>query len=175
MEVMSQPSKQQSHSRSIRVDILSSDRFHAANVWLGVFKAGPLCPKQLLEEANIHTLFERSIAEGLSEDQPMMLADTSIPNQPKTIFLIPESTETRLSIDQAIQTIKSWSPSSVGIYISDEQTSLFSHMLEQLIQHTTITHLAIIPGSAGYNSALNVAHSLRQKMLKDHVQLSVFH
>jgi hypothetical protein len=57
--------------------VTKPDETHQCNFWIGLFKKGSCSASELLEGENIDEVYEKAAKKGLSDDEPILLSDTS--------------------------------------------------------------------------------------------------
>ncbi len=171
-------------ARKVAIHLISDTDAHSECFWLGLFHRGSLTPPELLEHQSISQLFDEAASKGLKEQGPVMLSD-ALGTKTRYVYLLPEprgSEESKADwVNQLVETVKSWSPPKVGIYLSKELLGkdltheLLINILKKLIQNSQSTDYYLIPGTHGVNSILNTSLEIKSELTSDKLWIYVFH
>lgn len=169
--------------RPVTLRLVATEADADCNFWVGLARKGDNIPSGLME-GDIPSILAKAAAEGLTEEGPLMLSD-SLQTPPRYIYLLPVPDENFREqtqwIKNLVDTIQSWSPESAGFYFAPELLSsrhchqLLSQILRQLILASNTSSFYLLIGSHGMNAVLNNALRLRSELIKDSVNLYVFH
>lgn len=165
--------------------ITRPEEVHNCHFWVGLYRQGALRATDLLSLPSIEDIYHCAATEGVRDQEPILVADTS--NLPaKGFYLLP--THGRHQTDQAeietmVQSIatalEAIKPQRVGLYFSPElmdKTScglLLKHCLLKLRDANT-REFYLYAGAHGVNTVLNTALEVKM-MLVDQEEVLVFH
>lgn len=163
---------------------ISSDHELECFFWMGLFKGGTLNPQDIYEFGSIEEIFESVATEGVREEaEPLMITDTSV-NPARVVYLVPSSPGQGLSserIEDVTHTLRSWAPTSLGLYLSAEicgqelASELLQKILRRLIVETPIKRFYLLAGKLGVNQVLNAALKLKFDVEDDDLNIMIFH
>jgi hypothetical protein len=165
------------------VQIIHSAEMHDCNFWIGLFHKGKIAPTELWSQDSVYALFEQAASSGIAEAGPLMLSD-SVKVPARFVYLLPEppSAPKRTEwIAQIIDTLRTWSPERVGVYISPAMMDsaqcrqLLMEIIGSLVQESNIKEYFVMPGKFGTNSILNALLQLRDELRAQGSELKVFH
>lgn len=170
--------------KTVAFHIIEPSEIASSPFWLGLFKPGKLRPQSLLEHASSDAVLEQAASVGLSEEGPFMLTDSSAEHS-RNFYLLPvpgdDLTARAKWIHDLATTVKSWSPTRVGIYLAPELISkekheeLFMQMMRELIVSSETTDFFLYPGSYGINHILNASLRIKTELDQDNIAVYVFH
>jgi len=176
--------EQEDTIRKIAIHLIPETDAQSECFWLGLFHKGSLTPPELLEHQSISELFNEAASKGLKEQGPVMLSDSN-GNKTRFVYLLPEPPTDFDSkskwVQQLVETVKSWAPPKVGIYLSKELLGkeltheLLIDILQNLIKTGKSTDYYLIPGAHGLNTILNSALEIKSKLSDDKLWVYVFH
>jgi hypothetical protein len=149
--------------------------------WVGFASHGSVVPTKLMD-GEIPAILARAAKEGLADKGPVMLSD-STRDPPRYIYLLPLSQpqESQRWVETIVETIRAWAPANAGFYFAPELITnalagdLLLQVLKGLVKNSPTTSYYLLVGTQGTNAVLNIALRLRQELLKDTVNLYVFH
>ncbi len=163
---------------------ISSDEELECFFWMGLFKSGELNPQDVYEFGSIEEIFEGVASQGIREEaEPLMITNTTV-NPPRFVYLVPSSPGAGLSsesINELSMTLRSWAPSSLGLYLSAElcghdlAAELLLKILRRLIVETGIKRYFLLAGKLGVNQVLNVALKLKFDVEDEDLNILIFH
>lgn len=154
------------------------------NFWLGLARKGEQTPQSIMGGISVATMLDDAAMEGVSDDAPIMLSDTTqIPSQFLYLMPVPELEfrDRSLWIHQIIETTKNWNPETIGIYLhpailaSDAAKELLASTLTALIETTRIKNYYLLVGSHGVNSLINTALKVKAELETADREVVVFH
>ncbi|MFW7378346.1 MAG: hypothetical protein ACOH5I_06045 [Oligoflexus sp.] len=152
--------------------------------WIGLFRPGPLRPPQLLTCETIDEIYDRAALEGLNDQEPILIADTSRmpargfylwPYQPKSF----SQEQAEMMADSLVAALEAMRPRRVGIYFSPDlvNKSQAQDLMKQTIlkmRKTSSKEYYLYAGAHGVNMVLNTALEIKA-MLADQNEVLVFH
>jgi hypothetical protein len=154
------------------------------NFWLGLARRGGKTPQNVMAQPTVAAMLDDAATEGLAEEAPMMLSDTTqVPSQYLYLMPVPE-TEFRdrsLWIHSILETIKNWAPQKIGIYLhpavmaSEPAKELLRSILTALIETTGIKNYFLLVGSHGVNDLINTALTVKSELETSDREVVVFH
>ena len=161
--------------------ITKPDETHQCNFWIGLFKNGPCSASELLEGENIDDVYEKAANKGLSDDEPILLSDTSLPISRHFYFLPASGLEKKQAeiIAEIYDVLKAMRPQKAGFYFSPELVNdsqlkeLFLQTLLGACQTNTFEYYLYV-GKHGMTRILNIALEAK-KALEKNWQVIVFH
>jgi hypothetical protein len=175
------PSTVRHSAANISAQIIRPFEMASCTFWIGLFHKGKLAPTDLWAKESVYSLFEEAASSGIAEAGPLMLSD-SIKTPARFIYLLPEPPPNRTEwIQQIIDTLKTWSPQRVGIYISPSMMDsaqfrvLLTEIISGLVQSTTINEYCLMPGKFGTNSILNALLELKEELSTIGIPFKIFH
>ena len=172
----------QESPRSVYLHLISQQDMSQCSFWVGIFHRGPQQPQDLFKLDSMDAAFEIAAKEGLAESGPMMMSDCAI-QPPRFLFFMPEPPHDLRKksewTQQLVDTIASWAPQQVGIYLSPRlvnqklMTELISETLRAAISKTQVKDYYLQTTTHGLNAILNTSLSVKRHV--DHVDTFVFH
>lgn len=165
------------------INVLPREDLSQCQFWLGVFQEGKLYPGTLLDSQDIPAIFLQAATDGLAEEKPLMLSD-STETQARFFYFAPapkahESLNTW--IDAVSKTIIDLKLSQLGIYIAPELVekeraqAMLNGLLERLVARASIKQFHLYPGGHGSNQILNTALQLKNAPETGDTKIFVFH
>ena len=141
--------------RKVRIHILAPDEQTTCGYWLGLYREGTLKAGEVIESETLSSAFSRAFTPGIAEKRHVMIADTG-KGDLRILSLIPASADTIKPIDreafsEALKTITSWPPETLGICLNPEimtsssARSLSIELISSLMKQTKITDFVIDP------------------------------
>ena len=173
-----------SAKKTVVTQIIGPQDMNVCSFWIGLFHEGSLSPTDLWASNNLYDAFETAAVKGLSEAGPLMLSDSNqVPA--RFIYLLPEpasESEGREEwLKQIVETLKTWGPERVGIYLSpqlikkDKSHAVLVEILTKLIINAKTKEYFVLPGKHGTTSILNALLRLRGALSKQIINCFVFH
>jgi len=152
--------------------------------WIGLFRQGPLRPPQLLSCKSIDEIYDRAALEGLNDQEPILIADTSSAPA-RGFYFWPyqqanfNQSQTELMVNSLVTTLQAMRPKRVGIYFSPDLVSKVQaqDLIKQTIlkiRETDSKEYYLYAGAHGINMVLNTALEIKA-MLSDTNEVLVFH
>jgi hypothetical protein len=177
---MHPPTKTKPNSRIAR--IVSKAEVDSCGFWIGLFHSGKLSPTDLWACSNTIELFEEAATNGITEQGPVMMSD-SVSQPARFVYLLPSppSEERNTWLKQIVDTLKTWEPQRVGLYISPKVLDhsacdqLLQQVLKELLVHTSIKEFCVLPGKHGTNLILNSLLQLKFDIEAKNLDLLVMH
>ena len=154
------------------------------NFWLGLASKGERTPQNVLGAATVVKMLDDAAVEGVIDDAPIMLSDTTqTPAQYLYLMPVPETDFRDRSrwIHTILETIKNWNPETIGIYLhpavinSDSAKDLLGATLTALIESTRIKNYYLLVGSHGVNALINTALKVKTELETADREVVVFH
>lgn len=178
-------------TKGVSLTLLSAADEAECEFWIGLAKRGPHHPNLLLDLEQLSEIFAKAAVEGLAETGPVMLSDAES-SRLRYLYLVPPphaqsgGSEHQHEAMQAwaealAQTVAAWAPARVGLYFAPELVpgpachQLLKALLRVMLPQAPCTQYYLWQGGQGLNGLLNTALTLRQELLKQGVQLAVFH
>lgn len=161
--------------------VTKPDETHQCNFWIGLFKKGSCSASELLEGENIDEVYEKAAKKGLSDDEPILLSDTSTSISRHFYFLPASGLEKKPDeiIAEIYDVLKAMRPQKAGLYFSPELVNnenlkkLFLKTLLVACQTNTFEYYLYV-GKHGMTRILNIALEAK-KALEKNWQVIVFH
>ena len=173
-----------STQKNVVTQIIGPADMNVCSFWIGLFQEGEMSPTDLWASRTLYEAFEAAAVKGLKDAGPLMLSDSNqVPA--RFIYLLPEpsneTTEREPWLKQIVDTLKTWGPERVGIYLSpelvkkDETHQILVEILTKLVINSRTREYFVLPGKHGTNSILNALLRLRGALKKQAVNCFVFH
>jgi len=152
--------------------------------WLGLASKGQRTPQNVLGAATVVKMLDDAAVEGIVDDAPIMLSDTT-QTPAQYLYLMPkpepEFRDRSLWIHTILETIKNWNPETIGIYLhpavisSTAAKELLGATLTALIESTKIKNYYLLVGSHGVNDLINTALRVKNDLETSDREVVVFH
>ena len=164
------------HDITIQIVCKAQELDYPCSFWVGLMANGSHSPSSLLDLPEATSILTEASTHGVVEREPLMLSDSrSVP--PRHVFLLPRPpAEFRVSaawIHKLIQTVSSWAPEQIGVYIApilarnDATHELMLTVLRELISSRAARQFFLFTGEHGFHSILNAALRLKNELATD--------
>lgn len=163
---------------------LASDE-GSCSFWVGLFHPGDMTPHDICQLPTVEEMLQAAAVRGIADGGgPVMLTDTTH-RVPRYVYLLPvfdgSHSLTPDIEEKLIDTVRNWSPHSVGIYLAPEicekhgSQDLLQKLLSQFIQTSSTSEFNLLSGRHGMNTLLNTALKLKFDIEDEQVEIRVFH
>ena len=167
----------------VTLSLVDDTDAEACGFWVGLYKTGKLKPPDLWQLGSIEEVFRTASVKGLAEEGPVMVTEAS-GGESRLIYLLPGPGrgEEVKTVSDLTQTLLSWTPDSLGIYLAPgtarnrEDGGLLLQMLTDIIRKTDISHFYLLSGRHGINPLLNTAMMVKEVFEKEKgPEVRIFH
>ncbi len=176
-----QETNQTPKARTVGIHLIDTDDMRNCHFWIGVFHRGTKQTTELFNAPSLDKALEEAARDGLSEDGPIMLSNSSV-SPAQFLLLMPEpghdSHRRNEWIEELVETIKSWGPPAVGLYLAPTLVNqrlmqeLINDTLKSAMQQTAVTDYYLQTATHGLNAVLNTTLHVKRDV---GIEAFVFH
>lgn len=154
------------------------------NFWIGLVASGLLTPAELMQEQDVGALLHQAASQGVLDQPPILLADSSrVP--PRYVYLLAPPTaefrERAAWTSELTRNLGTWAPKRLGLYLAPELSrmhdvlELVSLSVRALVTSGVVHEVLLLIGAYGVNPLLNTALRLKSELEADGLVLHVYH
>lgn len=168
--------------KEIAIKIDSTGRETQCQLWVGVYKSGPLKPVDLFNSAGLEEKLKQAGEVGIQEHDHVML--TGSESQPQHILLFSKDffeSDRKAMIDNLCSQIEALKIKSVGFYLNpnlfgvERALELTADTLRFLCLKQTFEAIYLLKGDFDYNRLLNLSLQLKSGLDNRSLLLSLYH
>ena len=152
--------------------------------WSGLFRHGSVRPQELFSLTNYQKIFTIAAQQGLNEDEPIMLSNTTC-KPPRYTYLVPAPDEPqqvdRGAVHALIAVLRLWRPQRAGLYLDPRlvTSQAAAEMLLQIVREALLTaslrEFCLATGTHEHNDLLNTTVWLKENLEKEAINVCIYH
>ncbi len=169
--------------KELAIKIDTTGRDPHCQLWVGIYKAGPLKPADLFNSLGIEEALRLAGQIGIDDQEHVMLTGLGLQQQDILLFSKGsiESGLGPVAVEDMAARIEALKIKNVGFYISpglfgaERALELTENMVHFLCEKQTFDSIYLFKGEYDYNRLLNLSLRLKAGLDSRHLMLSLYH